>query len=65
MQNSGVSIIANTTQFSSAKDQKPISSDITYYGVIQEIWELDYHTLRIAVFECDSHENVELVLKME
>ena len=53
MQNSGISIIANTTQFSSAKDQKPVSSDITYYGVIQEIWELDYHTFRIAVFKCD------------
>ena len=41
-QNSGVSIVAKTMQFSSAKDKNPIYSDIVYYGVTKEIWELDY-----------------------
>lgn len=52
-QNSGVSIVAKTMQFVSAHDKNPVYSDMKYYGVIQEIWELDYRTFRIPVFKCD------------
>ena len=41
-QNSGVTIVAGTMQFSSAKDKNPIYGDMTYYRVVKEIWELDY-----------------------
>ena len=43
-QNSGVSIIAKTIKFSSSKDKNPVESDMPFYGVIREIWELDYIT---------------------
>ena len=33
-QNSGVSIIAKTMQFSSSKDKNPVESDMTLYGVL-------------------------------
>ena len=52
-QNSGVSIIAKTMQFSSAKDKNPVFCDIVYYGIVKEIWELYYVSFRIPVFLCD------------
>ena len=51
-QNSGVSLVAKTMQFSSAKDKNPIYSDMIYYGVIKETWEIDYVTFRTPVFLC-------------
>ena len=52
-QNSGVSIVAKIMQFSSSKDKHPIYGDMKFYGVITEIWELDYRSFRIPVFKCD------------
>ena len=52
-QNSGVSVVANTMLVSSAKDKNPIIVDMWYYGVIEEIWLLDYNALKIPVFKCD------------
>ena len=49
-QTSGVSIVAGTMQFSNAKDKNPIYEDMTYYGIVKEIWELDYW---IPIFKCD------------
>ena len=51
-QNSGVGITARTMQISSSKDKSPHYGVLTFYGVIQEIWELDYCAFRIAVFKC-------------
>ncbi|XP_050160368.1 uncharacterized protein LOC126633878 [Malus sylvestris] len=56
-QNSGVSLVANTMQISSAKDKNPIIVDMTFYGVIQEIWELNYNAFTRVVFKCDWVEN--------
>ncbi|KAL0541128.1 hypothetical protein IC582_021165 [Cucumis melo] len=53
VQNSGVSITATTMQVSSSKDKNPIMSDMTFYGVIREIWEIDYHQLSFILFKCD------------
>ena len=50
-QNSGVCIVAKTLQFSSACDKKPFYGDMKFYGVIQEIWELDYRDFRMAMFK--------------
>ncbi|KAH9717944.1 hypothetical protein KPL71_022033 [Citrus sinensis] len=41
-QNSGVRVVANTLQISSSKDKSPHFGDMTFYGVIDEIWQLDY-----------------------
>ena len=52
VQNSGVTLVATTMQVSSAKDNNPIISDMAYFGVIEEIWELDYMQFRLPVFKC-------------
>ncbi|XP_074337458.1 uncharacterized protein LOC141674647 [Apium graveolens] len=52
VQNSGVSLVARTVQVSSAKDMNPIESDLKFYGVIREIWELDYHAFKVPLFLC-------------
>lgn len=56
-QNSGVSIVANAMEFSSAKDMKPVVSDMCFYGVITEIWLLDYFMFQIPLFKCDWVDN--------
>ena len=50
VQNSGVSITTTTMQVSSSKDKNPVISDMTFYGIIQEIWEIDYHQLSFVLF---------------
>ena len=57
VQNSGVSLVAQTMQVASAKDKNPIVSDMTFYGVNQEIWELDYHNFQVSMFKCNWVEN--------
>ncbi|KAI5344362.1 hypothetical protein L3X38_012239 [Prunus dulcis] len=52
-QNSGVYLLAHTMQVASAKDKNPILSNMGLYGVIQEIWDLDYQKFTIPVFRCD------------
>ncbi|PKA60262.1 hypothetical protein AXF42_Ash008321 [Apostasia shenzhenica] len=51
-QNSGVSLVAQTMQISSAKDKNPHTGDLCYYGVIEEIWEIDYNDFRLPIFKC-------------
>ncbi|WMV08258.1 hypothetical protein MTR67_001643 [Solanum verrucosum] len=43
-QNSGVTLVASTTSFASSKDKKPIAADLSYYGRIVNIVELDYYS---------------------
>lgn len=53
IQSSGVTLVAKTSSFSSSKDQNPQIGDVTYYGVITEILELDYHRMgNIVLFKC-------------
>ncbi|VVA36348.1 PREDICTED: transposon, partial [Prunus dulcis] len=52
-QNSGVYLLAHTMQVASARDKNPILSNMGFYGVIQEIWDLDYQKFTIPVFRCD------------
>ncbi|XP_073031237.1 uncharacterized protein [Primulina eburnea] len=51
-QNSGVSLVASTMLVCSAKDKNPLMTDVTFYGVIEEIWELDYHKFQVPLFKC-------------
>ena len=56
-------------QVASAKDKHPLYGDMTYYGVIQQIWDLDYVLFRVPVFKCDwvnqgavSHDDLGFIL---
>ena len=53
MQNSGVTLIASTMEFDrSNHDARATNAKNSFYGVIQEIWELDYNTFTIPLFKC-------------
>lgn len=53
-QNSGVVITAQTSSFASRSDNNPIIGDVTYYGVLKDVIELEYFTgKKIVLFECD------------
>ncbi|XP_021846923.2 uncharacterized protein [Spinacia oleracea] len=51
-QNSGVTIVAEAMHISSTKDKNPIYAKMSYYGVIDHIWELDYSAFRLPIFCC-------------
>ena len=53
MQNSGVTVIASAMEFDRlTHDARSTIQKMSYYGVIQEIWELDYHSITIPLFKC-------------
>ncbi|KAK6277217.1 hypothetical protein POUND7_017540 [Theobroma cacao] len=53
-QNSGVVITALTESYASSQDQNPIKGNVTYYGVLKDIIELDYYGhFNVVVFKCD------------
>ena len=52
-QNSGVNIVATTMQIESAKDKNLVFSELCFYGIITEIWDLDYIMFRIPIFKCN------------
>ncbi|KAG6519541.1 hypothetical protein ZIOFF_023035 [Zingiber officinale] len=53
-QNCGVIVRATTSSYSSIRDQNPISSELDYYGILQNVIELDYEGGRkVILFECD------------
>jgi len=51
MQNSGVTLEAESMRFASSKDNNPVMVTISYFGVIEEIWD-DYVKFRVLVFKC-------------
>ncbi|XP_047267683.1 uncharacterized protein LOC124898104 [Capsicum annuum] len=56
-QNSGVTLVASTTSFASSKDKNPVHADLTYYGRIVDILELDYYGhFKVVLFKCDWYE---------
>ena len=50
--NSGVTIDGHSDHFCSASDKNMIQASMPYYGVIEDIWELDYDEFRVLVFKC-------------
>ena len=52
VQNSGVSVDGQLEHFCSAADNNPIEACMPYYGVIEEIWEVDYGEFRVPLFKC-------------
>ncbi|WMV58679.1 hypothetical protein MTR67_052064 [Solanum verrucosum] len=56
-QNSGVTLVASTTNFASIKDRNLIVADLTYSGRIVDIVELDYYGhFKVVLFKCDWYE---------
>ena len=41
VQNSGVTLQTETVHFASSKDKNPITVSMSYFRIIQEIWEVD------------------------
>lgn len=37
----------------SAKDKNPTTCDVAFYGVIDEIWVIDYRLLKVRMLKCD------------
>ncbi|KAK2420428.1 hypothetical protein QL285_031156 [Trifolium repens] len=52
MQNSGVTLVAQSLHVSSANDRNPLFANMSYFGVIERIWELDYSSFQVPVFGC-------------
>ena len=50
-QNCGVSLDADAMQIASLNDRNPIVGDMIFYGVINEIWTLDYTDSKEVVFK--------------
>ncbi|RVW28473.1 hypothetical protein CK203_110977 [Vitis vinifera] len=40
-------------QIASSKDKNPVLGDMCFYGIVREIWDLDYNMFNICVFKCD------------
>ena len=40
-------------QIASAKDKNPVLGDMCFYGVVTDIWDLDYNMFNIYVFKCE------------
>ena len=52
VQNSWVSVDGHSDHFCSASDNNLIHMSMPYYGVIEDIWELDYGEFRVSIFKC-------------
>jgi hypothetical protein len=53
VQNSGVFLVADAMQVASAKDRRPTTTNMNFYGCIKQIWEVDYYSFRVPIFLCD------------
>lgn len=54
-QNNGVSVTAQTTSYVSFRDRNPVVGEVTYYGLLKHIIELNYYDhFKIVLFQCDS-----------
>jgi len=49
MQNSGVTLMAESQHFASVHDENPYVAFIPYFGFIEEIWELNYVKVTVCV----------------
>ncbi|KAL6221919.1 hypothetical protein ACLB2K_005311 [Fragaria x ananassa] len=52
-QNSGVYLEADTMVVASARDKNPKVCKLSFYGVVDEIWEMDYTRFMFPLFKCD------------
>ncbi|KAL0552194.1 hypothetical protein IC582_011298 [Cucumis melo] len=45
-------LVATTMQVSSAKDKNPVIGDMSFYGIIEDIWKVSYNTFNTVLFKC-------------
>jgi len=38
--------------FASLKDNNLVMATISYFGVVEEIWKVDYVTFKVPIFKC-------------
>jgi len=57
IQNSGVTLHVEGVHFFRSKDKNPITASMSYFAIIQEIWEVDYVTFRVPIFKCKLVDN--------
>lgn len=53
VQNSGVSVEASSTEFEKGNSNTSRNIKNSYYGVIDEIWELDYKDLSLLSLDAN------------
>ena len=53
VQNSGVMFVASTMHVASVKDKNPIIANMSFYGLIQGIWEERYNSFMVTQLRCD------------
>ncbi|XP_074266804.1 uncharacterized protein LOC141590091 [Silene latifolia] len=51
MQNSGVTLLASSEEYV-GKGKDPVDITRAYYGKIEDIWELEYVTFSVPLFQC-------------
>ena len=52
VQNSGITLQAEAVHFTNSKDKNPITTSMSYFGIIHETWKVDYITFRVPIFKC-------------
>ncbi|KAK1369434.1 hypothetical protein POM88_035526 [Heracleum sosnowskyi] len=52
VQNNGVCVEASSTKFDRGNSIRSQDIKKSYYGMIEEIWELDYKDFKVALFRC-------------
>ena len=60
-QNCGVFVSAQTPSYSSQRDPNPVSGDVNYYGLLTNVYKLDYrfpgesdaNACKVVLFDCD------------
>ena len=57
VQNSGVTLVLQALNVSSTKDKNPIYVNMSYYGIVEDIWGVDYANFRVDVIKCQRVNN--------
>ncbi|XP_039142533.1 uncharacterized protein LOC120279674 [Dioscorea cayenensis subsp. rotundata] len=53
-QNSGCVVTSSTVSYASASDANPVQGNVDYYGILNDIIELDYfQKFKVVLFRCD------------
>lgn len=53
MQNTGIIVEIESMYFSSSKDRNLILASRAFYGVIEEILDIDYVIFKVSLFKCN------------
>jgi len=52
MQNYSMTLETESMHFASLKDNNLVMATISYFGVVEEIWKVDYVTFKVPIFKC-------------